>query len=304
MTSYFYHIAFDIHTPPRPDSALLFSNVEHFQISFRAIRKKRSFSTSLKVSSSSHESLPSQQTGTLPLVPRSLEKSKGDQSPPLARALSEHGANVSSSSSSSPCVTSDWRYDRIFMQIIDMAHNAAAVVTQEGQKQGGSQITNGMAAGPGGSATKGRFQPLSLEEEEDLGWGIIRLYRDNEETPGLYNDTLVGKGSKGGRTRTHQDNRHESPFRDEDCTTLCILAVPAYLTPSDFLGFVGEKTRDEVSHFRMIRTERSNRYMVLMKFRSGRRAREWRKEWNGRAFDGMEVCHDDDPDAHGERPKN
>lgn len=76
---------------------------------------------------------------------------------------------------------------------------------------------------------------------------------------------------------------------EEDCTTLCILAVPAYLSGSDFLGFVGEKTLDEVCHFRMIRTSRANRYMVLMKFRSGKKAREWQKEWNGKVFNSMEV---------------
>lgn len=276
MTSYFYHIAFDIYTP-RPESVLLFSKEEHYQISFKAREETRSFSQSAKVGSSLHETLASQKTGALPLEHHSLGKSKSDQG--LLNA------------SSSPCVTPDWRYDRVFMQIIDMAHNAVAT-TREGHREGGSQITNRIAVDPGGSATKGGFQPLSLEEEQDLGWGIIRLYRDNEETPGLYNDISIGKGSKSGRTKVHQDSRHELPFQDEDCTTLCILAVPSYLTPSDFLGFVGEKTRDEVSHFRMIRTERSNRYMVLMKFRNGRRAREWRKEWNGRAFDGLEACHD------------
>ena len=284
MTSYFYHIAFDIYTPSA-SSILLSSKAEHFQIT-KKIKQKRSFSSSRKPDSRLQETPASQPTGPIPTETHSLGKSKRDQRP-LTRALSERSANASSSI----CVTSDWRYDRIFTQTIDMAQSAA-VTTQNRPREGGSQIPNGIAADSGGSATKGKFQPLSLEEE-DLGWGIIRLYRDNEETPGLYNDTFVGKGSKSGRTRTHQESRHESPFQDEDCTTLCILAVPSYLTPSDFLGFVGDKTRDEVSHFRMIRTERSNRYMVLMKFRNGRRAREWRKEWNGKAFDGMEVYEDD-----------
>lgn len=78
---------------------------------------------------------------------------------------------------------------------------------------------------------------------------------------------------------------------EDDCTTLCILAVPAYLSGSDFLGFVGEKTLDDVCHFRMIRTSRANRYMVLMKFRNGKKASEWQKEWNGKVFNSMEVCY-------------
>ncbi len=80
-----------------------------------------------------------------------------------------------------------------------------------------------------------------------------------------------------------------------DCTTLCIPAVPSYLTPSDFLGFVGEKTREEVSHFRMVMTGRMNRYLVLMKFRDGNAARRWRKEWDGKVFNSMEVSFPGSP---------
>ncbi|MCJ1313377.1 hypothetical protein MMC25_007055 [Agyrium rufum] len=204
-----------------------------------------------------------------------------------------------------------------------------------------THLSHGIGAGPNGLATKGRFEPSDVEDEE-LGWGVVRLYRDAEETPGLYDevgpvkagrhgsrllqegghnnkkggssgirsgDTVAsgegGRESQGGRggdqrgasyaggdstmmTSSSSTTGERGPFNDEDCTTLCILAVPSYMTPSDFLGFVGERTREEVSHFRMIRTERSNRYMVLMKFRNGRKAREWRKEWNGKAFNDME----------------
>jgi BRCA1-associated protein len=152
-----------------------------------------------------------------------------------------------------------------------------------------TNITNGIGAGSSGLATKGRYEPTDVEGE-DLGWGIVRLYRDAEETPGLYDDVTTTKHHKHGKGGSRNSaTGQETPFRDEDCTTLCILAVPAYMTPSDFLGFVGEETREEVSHFRMIKTERVNRYMVLMKFRSGKKAREWRKEWNGKVFNSMEV---------------
>lgn len=87
-----------------------------------------------------------------------------------------------------------------------------------------------------------------------------------------------------------QYHHHQNPDA-EDCTTLCIIAVPSYMSPSDFLGFVGEKTIDEVSHFRMIKTARANRYMVLIRFRSGKKAKEWQKEWNGKVFNSMEVSY-------------
>ncbi|KAL8948564.1 MAG: hypothetical protein Q9222_005260 [Ikaeria aurantiellina] len=168
--------------------------------------------------------------------------------------------------------------------------------TSAGNKRGSqgetaSHMAGGIVAGYGGLATKGRFEPIAHDEIE-AGWGVIRLFRDAKETPGLYDEAAPNK-AQGGRALLKDRGGEEHHIQDKDCTTLCILAVPSYLTPSDFLGFVGERTRDEVSHFRMIRTERGNRYMVLMKFRNGKRARAWRKEWNGKPFDSMEPenCH-------------
>ena len=184
-------------------------------------------------------------------------------------------------------VSHDWRYDKISIQDITMTSTAASD-KQEDSIESSRKITNSISAGPGGLATKGRYEPCGNDQEK-LGWGVVRLYRDSEETPGLYDEPTVLKHSKPGKRLSGKERNEQPAFRDEECTTLCILAVPSYLTPSDFLGFVGEKTRDVVSHFRMIRTERGNRYMVLMKFRNGKKAREWRRQWNGKAFDGMEV---------------
>ena len=184
--------------------------------------------------------------------------------------------------------SNDWRFGRISVQSINML---AAKTTSKAQTTSLSefQVSLGIEGGPNGLAAKGRFEPTELDEE-DIGWGMVRLYRDAEETPTLY-DSI--NSSRHSRHRRRGSECHgtsvDRPFRDEDCTTLCILAVPSYLTPSDFLGFVGEETREQVSHFRMIRTEQVNRYMVLMKFRSGKKAREWREEWNGKAFNSMEV---------------
>lgn len=183
----------------------------------------------------------------------------------------------------SPLLSNDWRYDKVFVQNITMA---PATDPEKGSGETTQHMTTGFSPVPSGLATKGRYEAIDTTEE-DAGWGVIRLYRDSEETPGLYDEPRTSKHTKNGKLTTKKEN--EAPFRDEDCTTLCILAVPSYLTPSDFLGFVGEKTRDVVSNFRMIRTERGNRYMVLMKFRNSKKAREWRKEWNGKVFDSMEV---------------
>ena len=187
-----------------------------------------------------------------------------------------------------PSRTNDWRFGRISLQSVDMQ---ATKKSTKSQKPFPPEIhvSHGIEGGPNGLATKGRYEPTD-PDEKDIGWGVVRLYRDAEETPMLEDDVVSSRRSKYSRGGAKPGSSFaETPFRDEDCTTLCILAVPSYLTPSDFLGFVGESTREQVSHFRMIRTERVNRYMVLMKFRSGKKAREWRELWNGKAFNTMEV---------------
>lgn len=150
----------------------------------------------------------------------------------------------------------------------------------------------------GGLRTKGRYIPLDQKTSGSV-WGIVHLYRDAQETPYLIVDDhppeLKGSAAAA-RQLSEEPLRQDSGVRDagahpdDECTTLCILAVPSYLSPSDFLGFVGEATLDDVSHFRMIRTARANRYMVLMKFRSGKKAKEWQRVWNGKVFNSMEVC--------------
>lgn len=156
-----------------------------------------------------------------------------------------------------------------------------------------TQINKGIGSSTSGLQTRGHYVPVD-QEPSNAGWGIVHLYRDNDETTSLYAQPppeLWNDGSAP-HTNKHGSKPHPPP-KDEDCTTLCILAVPSYLGPSDFLGWVGEKTRDAVSHFRMVRTGKQNRYMVLMKFRDGKTARAWQGEWNGRVFNSMEpeTCH-------------
>ncbi len=283
MPSFFFHIAFDIYEAPSLDHCLQ-EAVDIFRVPSNSLRKQASESEKVGDQIIAVTQDQGQRGETAGLNGEVLgTRAIGDS---VHHPI--NGEKKTAKAKSSSLGVNDWRYDRIAVQSIDMAQIGGAEKHGNKEEHHG-HINNGIGAGPGGLATKGRYEPLDLEQD-DMGWGIVRLYRDAEETPGLYDDVLVSKGPKGGRSSLRKGDGEEPTFRDEDCTTLCILAVPSYLTPPDFLGFIGEKTRDEVSHFRMIRTERGNRYMVLMKFRSGKKAREWRKEWNGKAFDGMEVC--------------
>ncbi|KAF2866935.1 hypothetical protein BDV95DRAFT_504017 [Massariosphaeria phaeospora] len=170
----------------------------------------------------------------------------------------------------------DWRFDTISIQSIDMNLSSGDEQTRPRAK---SLKAPAHASSSGGLATKGKYIPSDPKDTE-LGWGVVHLYRDGQETPGLYDE--AGSGEAAGTS-----------FNEDDCSTLCILAVPSYMTPSDLLGFVGEQTREDVSHFRLVKTSRANKYMVLMKFGEANKAREWRKQWNGKTFNSMEpeYCH-------------
>ena len=254
MPAFFFHLAFDLE--PRKQT-----------LSQSSIGKKNGFRLATKTNDSS--------------------EGKTNESLNSSSSLSLEQPSIEASASSR---SRDWRYDLIFTQTINMVPSSARNKHESKAEELGN-ITNGISDGPRGLATKGRFEPVEPQNKE-LGWGVVRLYRDAEETSGLYDEPIItphGKHSKASRSAATLSRTDNECFRDEDCTTLCILAVPSYLTPSDFLGFVGEKTRDEVSHFRMIRTERSNRYKVLMRLLIGNSEREWSREWNGKGFDGMEV---------------
>jgi BRCA1-associated protein len=179
----------------------------------------------------------------------------------------------------------DWRFESISIVSIDMEesdHKQSRLV--RGKSFGDENRANVL---PAGVATKGVFIP-SDPKNTDIGYGIVHLYRDVKESPGLYEgDTVTPEYAGSGESSV--TSGPAGKFDLENCTTLCILAVPSYMTPSDLLGYVGEKTREEVSHFRLIRTGRTNKYMVLMKFRDANKAKEWQKEWNGKPFNSMEV---------------
>jgi hypothetical protein len=198
----------------------------------------------------------------------------------------------------------DWRFGRVRIESLDMKEivdtklntNMASTQRPRGESSfGDNGINAGLApeAASVGRVTKARYEVVEGKNTE-VGWGIVHLYRDGEETPGLGNTEVVYTAA-GSEAPTHQRKPSAGlgvkgdDNDEEDCTTLCIPAVPSYLTPSDFLGFVGEKTREEVSHFRMVMTGRMNRYLVLMKFRDGNTARRWRKVWDGKVFNSMEV---------------
>ncbi|GAB7363806.1 hypothetical protein MBLNU230_g4373t1 [Neophaeotheca triangularis] len=169
----------------------------------------------------------------------------------------------------------DWRYGPISIESIDMMASPSASKAAAGKNTAS------------GLHTKAVYLPSDPKTTE-VGWGVVRLYRDAEETLEDHDMPRSRKSSEVARSGDQQQ-----AFDPEQCTTVCILAVPSWMMPSDLLGFVGDRAREDVSHFRLIRTDRANKYMVLMKFKSARKAREWQKANNGRLFSAAEPenCH-------------
>lgn len=69
---------------------------------------------------------------------------------------------------------------------------------------------------------------------------------------------------------------------------LGVLAVPPWMTPSDFLAFVAPAV-EGIGHLRIIRDAVPNRSMGVIKFMDSVTAAEFAEEYNGKPFNSMEV---------------
>ncbi|KAI0705156.1 BRCA1-associated protein 2-domain-containing protein [Cytidiella melzeri] len=71
-----------------------------------------------------------------------------------------------------------------------------------------------------------------------------------------------------------------------------VLAIPSWMTPSDFLAFVAPAA-EGMAHLRLIRDTAPNRSMVVIKFRDATDAAEFAEAYNGKQFNSMEseICH-------------
>ncbi|KAI1499491.1 hypothetical protein F5X99DRAFT_389630 [Biscogniauxia marginata] len=168
----------------------------------------------------------------------------------------------------------DWRFGQLNVESID-AENYESQDNMSGAASSTAATAVGPSMGRAGKATKAKYVPLTTSKHTNIGWGIVHLYREGDESPelSLPPELTAGEGQ--------DDNQI-------DCTTVCIPAVPSYLSPSDFLGFIGERWRNQISHYRMVMTGRMNRYLVLMKFRDSKRAQLFSREFDGKVFNEIE----------------
>lgn len=116
------------------------------------------------------------------------------------------------------------------------------------------------------------FEPLRARQ---LGEGIIRLFRDfedSEECDPLKSDHLSNQG---------------------DDTMVSIIALPTYFTATDLLGFIGDYYMEFITHIRILKSEKPNRFLVLIKFNDLVKAAEFQYHFDGKQFNSMEpeTCH-------------
>ena len=167
--------------------------------------------------------------------------------------------------------------ERVRGTFIDIDHNRAQ---------------NILAIGPA-TAT---FVPHSRTKSgsTNLPEGVVHVYRDCDKRPDV--DTLASYPSAG-------------DVNGDDGVTLGVLAVPAWMTPSDFLAFVAPAA-EGMAHLRLVRSvslSRSrfrpimtsqtipcrdsvpNRSMALIRFRRSEEATEFIEAYNGKPFNSMDV---------------
>jgi BRCA1-associated protein len=309
MPSYFYHIALELFSPPDRDTDYGSTTPQSSSLSYESAREallpfqRRRDNKTTSRRSREAITLEPLESGSADVHGNTVASRRSADSRdqcPSSPSLPLRFAKDNFSTFENQHIQPDHRLDHISIQSIDMiAPDYSNPKRADEHFARSDEIATGIGTDIlGGLHTKGKYVPLDQTLPDSI-FGIVHLYRDAKETPSLAVDDYPSylKGSSaarqprdhnGGEDRQSLGGSYMSP-PDDDCTTLCILAVPSYMSPSDFLGFVGEATRDEVSHFRMIKTARANRYMVLMKFRNGKKARDWQRDWNGKVFNSMEV---------------
>lgn len=95
-----------------------------------------------------------------------------------------------------------------------------------------------------------------------LGDGVIRLFRQSSSQSELTNSG--------------------------DDTMVLILAVPSYFTATDLLGFIGDSYLPHITHLRILKSDKPNRFVVLIKFDDIVKAAEFHYNYNGKPFNSME----------------
>ncbi|TBU27232.1 zf-UBP-domain-containing protein [Dichomitus squalens] len=126
----------------------------------------------------------------------------------------------------------------------------------------------------------------------NLPEGVVHIFREYSKPSNEMSKNGSYATAVAVSTRPDDSRTTIQPAIESDDLTLAVLAVPSWMTPSDFLTFVSPAA-DGIAHLRMIRDSAPNRSIVVMKFRETSHAVEFAEEYNGKQFNSLEpeACH-------------
>lgn len=119
----------------------------------------------------------------------------------------------------------------------------------------------------------------------NLPEGIVRIFR--ERSSAVLAEPSSPSISKATHNEAGPSNDSQTSGTPES-TIVAVLAVPFWMTPSDFLAFVAPAA-EGMKHLRLIRDTSPNRTMVVIQFREATSAQEFIDEFNGKQFNSVEV---------------
>ncbi|KAG2185533.1 hypothetical protein INT44_002326 [Umbelopsis vinacea] len=186
---------------------------------------------------------------------------------------------------------SDFRLGKIKVewfdnQESDMSRNQrgyASVVRGEDSASSSTSAADTQTQPPMGTIT-------TVKGLSDFNYGIIHLYKDNK---GVLMSKVSDDNTGALESTSSKPNVQNTTEVDtHDGTVVCVLAVPSYMSATDFLKFTAPVNQC-VSHYRIIRDTAPNKYMVVMKFRDSPSSRDFYRRYNGKPFSSMEpeICH-------------
>ncbi|PVV03962.1 hypothetical protein BB560_001547 [Smittium megazygosporum] len=143
---------------------------------------------------------------------------------------------------------------------------------------------------PSSSKKKQKYIPKGLftldpSGKDDIPIGLLHLYKSNSISEHQQSSTSGAHDSQYGSLKNKSSDSILMPVENEK--VLAVLAVPGYMTPYDFVSFVG-MFRKKIAQFRVIRNSSVNTYTVLLKFREKSDANDFFNYYNGKSFSPLE----------------
>ncbi|KAI0350672.1 hypothetical protein OH77DRAFT_1051953 [Trametes cingulata] len=264
----------------------------HIRITLLAPSAPASASTSASYKQeSSISSANGSHSGSSTFLPTSLFQSLPSHNPKTGvrrNTLSFHNRSTSRQIAGRERV--DYRLGPIRVEWVDFSQMDSA----GGFKRVGAGKERESLAHRRGEPATATFVPHSKSGSTNLPEGVVHIFRDYPKVSSdARQPTSHGEGSASAATTQSEEPTGTSQKNIEsDDVTLAVLAVPSWMTPSDFLAFVAPAA-EGIAHLRMIRDSAPNRSIVVMKFRDPANATEFIEAYNGKQFNSMEpeTCH-------------